>query len=75
MDNLETYKRLFGAVSAIMVCFTLRFWYEHPITPSAKKTQAKLMKRLGVKNPDEVGRREFLRRVLPIVGEFAKRRG
>jgi hypothetical protein len=74
MDNVETYTRLFGAVSAIMVCFTLRFWYENPITRSAKKTQAVLIKRLRVKNPGEVGRREFLRRVLPIVGEFARRK-
>ncbi len=74
MDNVETFHRLFGSVSAIMVCFTLRFWYENPVTPSAKKTQAVLMKRLKVKNPGEVGRPEFVRRVLPIVGEFARRR-
>jgi len=72
MDNVETYQRLFGAVSPLMVCFTLRFWFENPITPSAKKTHENLVKRLEVTNALEVGRREFIRKVLPIVGEFAR---
>jgi hypothetical protein len=74
MDNVETYQRLFGSVSAIMVCFTLRFWYEHPITNSAKQTQAVLMKRLKIENPSELRRRDFVRKVLPIVGEFVRRK-
>jgi hypothetical protein len=71
-DNVETYHRLFGAVSALMVCFALRFDFEHPIIRSAKNTKAKLVRRFGI---EEISRKpDFIRKVLPIVGEFALRK-
>jgi hypothetical protein len=69
-DNVRTYSRLFGGVSQIMVCFALRFMFENPGPPAFKNAHNQILQRLGLKQPSEIGRREFFRKVLPIVGEF-----
>jgi hypothetical protein len=69
-DNVFTYQRLFGGVSQIMVCFTLRFAFENSGHPAFKNVTDAIMNRFGLKQISELGRREFFRKVLPIVGEF-----
>jgi hypothetical protein len=68
-DNIEVYHRLFGGVSALMVCFSLWFECEHAVIESFKRTKIKLLKRLGLSRTPR--KPEFIRLVLPIVGEFA----
>jgi hypothetical protein len=79
MDDVETYHRLFGSASVLMVCLALRYSFENPSALPMKQTKAKLGQRLDIGSLEKLRKPDFFKVVLPhmraIAAELAVTRG
>jgi hypothetical protein len=74
VDAVEAYHCLFGSASALMLCFALRFSFDHPTALPMKETKAKLAKSVEVEKLGELRKPEFLNKVLPLLAKLAVKR-
>jgi hypothetical protein len=70
LDNVQTYHDLFGSSSALMVCFALKFSFEHPQALPMKVTKERLARHADVKVLSKLRKPEFVRKVLPLLTKF-----
>lgn len=67
LDNVETYHRLFGSSSALMVCYALKFSFEHPKALPMEVTKERLARHTDVEVLRKLRKPEFIGKVLPIL--------
>lgn len=79
MGNIETYHRLFGSASVLMLCFALRYSFENPSALPMSQTKSKLAKRIEIEKLTELRKPQFFKTIVPhlraIAAELAVTRG